>query len=151
MRSCGKATIDGPNFRRVWPAAQDLARGPSLMLFALVCVAMLLLVLGAVGLPLLSGTKTSPDRAQYDRAVYRDQLLEVERDVARGVLSASEADAARLEIHRRLLAVNGSIEPAATVARSSPLMAAVTGLAVIVGAGGLYWRLGQPNLSDAPF
>ena len=37
-------------------------------------------------------------------AVYRDQLHEIEADQARGVLSAGEAEAARLEVSRRLLA-----------------------------------------------
>ena len=37
-------------------------------------------------------------------AVYRDQLDEIEAERARGLLSAAEAEAARLEISRRLLA-----------------------------------------------
>ncbi|MDP9137118.1 MAG: c-type cytochrome biogenesis protein CcmI, partial [Pseudomonadota bacterium] len=37
-------------------------------------------------------------------AVYRDQLHEIAADQTRGVLSAGEAEAARLEVSRRLLA-----------------------------------------------
>ena len=36
-------------------------------------------------------------------AVYRDQLAEIEQDRARGVLNAAEADAAKIEVSRRLL------------------------------------------------
>lgn len=121
------------------------------MLFALVCAVLLLAVLAAVAMPLLSGVRVPAPRGQYDRAVYRDQLREVDRDLARGVLSQGEADAARLEIQRRLLAADvteGSV--AATPARSPRLTAAVA-VILVLGAGGLYWRLGAPALPDVPF
>ena len=44
-------------------------------------------------------------RDAYNLAVYRDQLAEIERDVARGMLSAEQAEAARAEIGRRILAL----------------------------------------------
>jgi cytochrome c-type biogenesis protein CcmH len=121
-----------------------------LMLFALVCAALLLVVLGVLVLPLLIGTKTLPERGQYDRAVYSDQLREVDRDVARGVLNSGEAGAARLEIQRRLLAVDASGGKAAMKQTRSPLLATAAAVFVLVGAGGLYWQLGAPNLPDAP-
>ena len=61
------------------------------MLFILVCLALTLLVIAAICLPLLSGMSALPARGQYDRAVYRDQLREVERDIGRGVLSPEDA------------------------------------------------------------
>jgi cytochrome c-type biogenesis protein CcmH len=121
------------------------------MLFIVVCVALTLLVILAVSLPLLSGTAALPARGQYDRAVYRDQLREVERDIGRGVLSPEEAGAARLEIQRRLLAVDVGGTPGATEWTRSPVLAAVSGLFVVLCAGGLYWRLGAPALPDVPF
>ena len=122
------------------------------MLFPLVCAGLVLLVLAAVSLPLLSGGDGLPARGQYDRAVYRDQLREVERDVARGVLSPEEAGAARLEIQRRLLAVDGIDRASAWRAPSrSPVMAIAASFFVVLAAGGLYWRLGAPTLADAPF
>ena len=39
-----------------------------------------------------------------EAAVYRDQLAEIDRDVAAGLIGAAEAEAARVEISRRLLA-----------------------------------------------
>jgi len=122
------------------------------MLFTLFCAGMVLLVLAAVSLPLLSGGDGLPTRGQYDRAVYRDQLREVDRDAVRGVLSPEEADAARLEIQRRLLAVDGIDRASGWRAQSrSPVMAIVASLFVVLGAGGLYWRLGAPTLTDAPY
>lgn len=121
------------------------------MLFTLVCVGLVLVVLAAVSLPLLSGTQVLPTRGQYDRAVYRDQLREVDRDVARGVLSPKEADAARLEIQRRLLAVDVAGGSVATGLARSPRLAAAAALFVVLCAGGLYWRLGAPSMPDVPF
>src|ERR1700733_11183052 len=112
------------------------------MLFGLICVVLVSLVLAVVGLPLLADADVLPARGQYDRAVYRDQLREVERDLARGVLTPAEADAARLEIQRRLLAVDvtaGGV--ASSTPTRDPRLAAVVVLFVLLTAGGLYWRL----------
>jgi cytochrome c-type biogenesis protein CcmH len=122
------------------------------MLFTLVCTGLVLLVLAAVSMPLLSEGHGLRTRGQYDRAVYRDQLREVDRDVGRGVLNPEEADAARLEIQRRLLAVDGTDRPSGWRAPSrSPIMAVVASLFVVLGAGALYWLLGAPTLADAPY
>jgi cytochrome c-type biogenesis protein CcmH len=76
---------------------------------------LLLAVLAAVALipvllPLLRGERAAPARASFDRAVYRDQLRELDRDVARGLISDTEAASARLEIQRRLLATESDAE-----------------------------------------
>jgi len=121
------------------------------MLFTLVSVILVLAVLAAVSLPLLSGAHALPGRGQYDRAVYRDQLREVERDLARGVLSPREADSARLEIQRRLLAVDVAGGPVVERLVRSPRAATAVALFVVLGTAGLYWRLGAPALPDVPF
>jgi cytochrome c-type biogenesis protein CcmH len=121
------------------------------MLLILAFAALLLAVLAAVSLPLLFGAGAPPERGQYDRAVYRDQLREVDRDVARGVLSSTEAGAARLEIQRRLLAVAPAAGRAALRSARSPRLAAAAALFIAGGAGGLYWWLGAPALPDVPY
>jgi cytochrome c-type biogenesis protein CcmH len=122
------------------------------MLFALVCAVLLLIVLIAIGLPLLSNRTAPSSRGHFDRTVYSDQLREVERDLGRGVLRPDEADAARLEIQRRLLSVDTETDrPIGAAPGRSPLLAAVAALFVVLSAGGLYWRLGAPTLADAPF
>jgi cytochrome c-type biogenesis protein CcmH len=99
-----------------------------------------------------------PTRGQYDQAVYRDQLQEVDRDVARGVLTSEEAQSARLEIQRRLLAADADLAPVppdasgpAGPGRGQRVAAVVAMAFVVLSAGGLYWRLGAPALPDAPF
>ncbi len=71
----------------------------TLVLLGMTAVVVLMLVL-----PLLHRWRAPAARRQYDRAVYRAQLDELERDVARGVIGGADAQAARLEIERRLLA-----------------------------------------------
>ncbi len=118
-----------------------------LVLFAVVALA----AVTVVCLPLLRGVPVAVDRGYFDRVVYRDQLKEVERDLARGVLSPAESNSARLEIQRRLLAVDVAAPSTKTWSAPSPLLAAVVALLMLGGAGGLYLRYGAPSLPDAPF
>ena len=102
-------------------------------------------------LPLLRGVRIVADRGYFDRVVYRDQLKEVERDLARGVLNAAEAESARLEIQRRLLAVEARPPSGEPWTGRSPYATGLVALSVLVGATGLYWRYGAPSLPDSPF
>jgi cytochrome c-type biogenesis protein CcmH len=111
---------------------------------AVVTLAMLALVTW----PLLRRSGTAASRALYDRAVARDQINELERDVTRGLIGEREYTTARIEIERRLLAVDAAAPPP-HVARS-PLLAGVVVLAVGGIAGGLYAWLGAPTIPSAP-
>lgn len=51
--------------------------------------------------PLLRRDAAVAARADYDLAVYRDQLAELDRDRERGLVTAEEAEAARVEIADR--------------------------------------------------
>src|SRR5690625_2519560 len=96
------------------------------------------------------------DRSAYDMSIYRDQLAEIEKDQARGVLSASEAGAARLEVQRRLLAADRRRETTAPE-REAPRRPAIAFAALAIflrvplGAAGLYIALGQPSLPSMPY
>jgi cytochrome c-type biogenesis protein CcmH len=85
--------------------------------------------------------------------VYRDQLKELERDRAQGLIDAQQAEYARAEIGRRLLAAageDGSAGSAAPKQRSYALITAiVTVVPPIVGLC-LYLALGNPGLPDQP-
>ncbi len=99
--------------------------------------------------------RAGPARSGSDIAVYRDQLDEVERDLAAGLIGETEAQAARVEISRRLLAAADAAPdtPAtsnATSAQSRRRAVAVASLlALPIIAGGLYLRLGSPELASA--
>ncbi len=88
-----------------------------------------------------------------DVAVYRDQMRELERDRSAGLIGAAEADAARVEISRRLLAAADAQQEVAPVSlapwrRRSTAVAA--GVALPLGAIALYLALGFPSLPDQP-
>jgi cytochrome c-type biogenesis protein CcmH len=121
------------------------------MILPLAFVVLTIAVVALLCLPLLRGVPVVADRGYFDRVVYRDQLKEVDRDLSRGVLNATEADAARLEIQRRLLAVQVGPPAATTSSARSPYLTGIVALCVIAGAAGLYWRYGAPSLPDAPF
>lgn len=117
--------------------------------FLLAAAALTLVVLGAVLLPLLRGARAAPPREAFDRAVYRDQLAELERDVARGMIGTEEARAARLEIQRRLLAQAEAAEMPVRTGRT-PALAAVLALLIAGGAVGFYLSSGQPGQPGLP-
>ena len=97
----------------------------------------------------------SDDRSvdAFDSAVYRDQLGEIDRDRARGLIGEEEAEAARVEIARRLLAADSKAEASAGISSGTGRARAAT-IAVAVAlpllALGLYIVYGSPRLPDQP-
>lgn len=98
--------------------------------------------------PLLGGhsRKAAASSDEVNVTVYRDQLRELDTDLAQGTITRADYEAARLEIERRLLddvdGGTGTAMPARGVGRvAAPLIAfAVSALAV-----GLYTLLGSPQ------
>jgi cytochrome c-type biogenesis protein CcmH len=94
-------------------------------------------------------------RAQSERAqalaIYRDQLDEVERDLGRGVIAASEADAARTEIARRLIKAGGEAKDDAPARGTGPQRAATAAIiAMPLAAFVFYLWVGSPELPAEP-
>jgi cytochrome c-type biogenesis protein CcmH len=89
----------------------------------------------------------------FDAAVYRDQLGEIESDRARGLIGEAEAEAARLEIARRLLRADSKERASDRAAKPSSakiVATLVVALALPVLALGLYLVYGSPRLPDQP-
>lgn len=80
-----------------------------------------------------------------DLAVYRDQLKELDSDLERGLISTAEAEAARNEIKRRILATSEPQSQSRVVAASRPAAIGI-GLVVVAASLGVYLALGRPNL-----
>lgn len=127
------------------------------MLFWVLCAVLTAAVLYTVTRPL--ATRTVDGSADVgvssDVAVYRDQLSEIEADRLRGLLSDAEAEAARVEISRRLLAKAEAGRVASTVEpRRSSKAAKVTFIsaAILVPALSLtfYLAVGSPGLPGQP-
>ncbi|ESY43221.1 c-type cytochrome biogenesis protein CcmI [Mesorhizobium sp. RSR380A] len=121
-----------------------------------------ILTLGAsltVLLPLTSGGKDAPTSSDHDLEVYRDQLAELERDAARGLIQPAEAEEARAEIARRILRLGdvgqanvGQADAPGTrqPSKAARLVATAAVLAVPLLSWGLYSQLGSPDLPSQP-
>ncbi len=94
----------------------------------------------------------APDAVDHDIAVYKSQLEELDRDRENGRLSPEEADAARVEIGRRLIAADDRRQKGQR--RGWHASGAVTGgVAAILVAGtafGVYYTTGMPGTPDNP-
>ncbi|SNB51989.1 cytochrome c-type biogenesis protein CcmH [Arboricoccus pini] len=91
---------------------------------------------------------------ESELSIYRDQLREIERDLERGVLQPTEAEAARIEVERRLLKAGrraSAPEPASpSRSRGSLGVGLALAAAVPVLAALLYADIGHPDLPDQP-
>lgn len=115
------------------------------------------LTLAVLLVALLKARPPAASRGDYDLAVYRSQLDEVERDVERGILAADLAEAARLEIKRRMLAAAGGADPQTAAPSAGAVAPAWRGamlalVIVLVPAAsiGLYLLLGSPTMPNQP-
>src|SRR6185295_4806053 len=118
-----------------------------LLLFGLMTAAAIFAVLWPLG------RVRGPQETGNDIAVYRDQLDEIARDRAAGLIGEAEAEAARVEVSRRLIAAADAVPtisatPGGTVRRRVSGLAALTAMPLI--AGGLYLVLGSPQLPGQP-
>src|SRR5262245_53047687 len=116
--------------------------------FALMTAAAIFAVLWPLG-------QAADAQAGSDLAVYRDQLDEIERDRAAGLIGAAEADAARVEVSRRLISAADAAEFTHALPIGSPLWrrrALTVGAVVLLPgiAAALYLTLGSPQLPGQP-
>lgn len=124
-------------------------------IFIVIAVVGLLIAVVAMAAPLVLRRKGAQNVAHADAEVFRDQLAEVERDLARGAISPEEADGARIEVSRRLLKADRDAQAQSGLS-SGPkglarMIAALVLVAVPAVTLGLYSELGQPGLPSQPF
>ena len=120
------------------------------MILWLIFALMTLAAVFAVWWPL--ARRQTSVRSGSDIEVYRDQLDEIGRDEAASLIGGVEAEAARVEVSRRLIAASETAKAASAAAAPVPsgryryatLAAAI--LLVPLGAGLTYLALGSPNL-----
>jgi cytochrome c-type biogenesis protein CcmH len=122
------------------------------MILWLILALMTAVALGAVVWPLMRARGLTAGGS--DLAVYRDQLEEIDRDRTERRIGADEAEAARVEVSRRLLAAANAdspvpAEPGRGSRRRFAALAAV-GVMVPLLAVALYGVLGSPDLPGQP-
>ena len=117
---------------------------------------LLVAVLVALIVPFLRRPRKALARAEYDLAIYKDQLRELEEDEASGLITGAEAEAARNEIARRILAADAAREKAekelrAKEGNTEKAVALAAALILVPAlAFGLYLEKGRPGMPDMP-
>ena len=122
------------------------------LIFAVLTAATLLAVL----MPLARDRRAASARADFDAEIYRDQLQQIDAEAETGLLNPDEAEAARIEVSRRLLATapgDGGAQAqhrgaGLTVRRAASLFVVIVVPAVTLSA---YLWTGSPNLPAQPF
>ena len=123
------------------------------MLLWIILGALTAIVLLVLLRPLVGVRTNEHAREAFDAAVYRDQLGELDADRARGLIGEAEAEAARLEIARRLLQADLSeLTHSEDASGSGHARAAMIAVATVLPllALGLYLVYGSPRLPDQP-
>ncbi|MGC4391574.1 c-type cytochrome biogenesis protein CcmI [Agrobacterium sp. M50-1] len=102
--------------------------------------------------PLMRKTEAPQTRRDGEVAVYRDQLAELDRERAAGLIGQTEADYARAEIGRRLLAAAETEEQPGREARPLRHNLAASLITILLPALGLclYIWNGSPEVPDMP-
>ena len=121
------------------------------LIFAILAAATLVAIL----FPFLRSKSPVLDEAAYDTAVFKDQLREITDEEERGVISEAEAQAARTEVSRRLLAAaeGGKEKARLAIAHSTggaTLALVSVFLLVPVASTAVYLVYGSPGLPDQP-
>lgn len=117
------------------------------MTFWLILLGMTLAALAFLALPFLS--RRRGERRGDDVAVYKDQLVEIDRDLAAGRIAPEEAEASRIEVSRRLIKAAERDRQAEgdtpAIARGRRVASvALTLLVLPAVAAAFYYRLGAP-------
>lgn len=117
------------------------------MLFWLIAV--LLGLSASALLYLLSVGGTDTPREEAALAIFKDQLAELDRDRARGLISKADGEAAEIEIKRRMLATAKRKETIAVRGGGWPMIVAL----IVVPAIGLgtYALIGSPKVPSQAF
>jgi cytochrome c-type biogenesis protein CcmH len=110
----------------------------------------------AVTRPLLAHANAEAPAPDSELAVYRDQLAEIETERADGLIAGSEAEAARIEVARRLIRTaeeHARLDAAPSATEASRLHQAVVyaAAAIPVAAIALYLSVGSPSLPGRPY
>ncbi|SUU91055.1 cytochrome c-type biogenesis protein CcmH [Aminobacter aminovorans] len=121
------------------------------MLFWIIAAVLTLGASLAVLLPLTRQTRAKDD-ASHDLEVYRDQLGEVDRDAARGLIAPSDAEQARAEIARRIIRLDAenAREPKKASQLGPRLVGMIAVLAVPLLSWGVYTAIGSPTVPSQP-
>jgi cytochrome c-type biogenesis protein CcmH len=113
------------------------------------CIALVIILV-----PLLRKQNNVLQRSEYDLSIYRDQLNEIEKEYSRLLLMPEQADTARAEIQRRILAAKDTeniVPLGRQSARSNFILLAVIVFGIPLSCLMTYGYLGSPYIKAAPY
>ncbi len=123
------------------------------MIFWALLAVLTAIVITIVCLPLVRPRDEQTASAQSDAEIYKAQLAEIEDERKRGVVTASEAESARIEISRRLLRTASKHDqagPATTTVKQNDRALALVSVLIPALALGGYLVFGSPKLPQQP-
>ncbi len=115
----------------------------------IVLAGLTVIAVGIVLRPLLHPMSTQ-SASTSSLLVYRDQLKEIDGDIERGLITASEADAARIEIKRRILNLK-SAQATSPPSGISSVLAIAVGVGFCIFVSSVYLFLGRPTLAGMSY
>lgn len=122
------------------------------MIFWIVTGAITLAASLLLAMVILRGRSAGEPAAAYDLRLYRQQLKEVDRDLARGVIQESDADRIRTEVSRRILAADTALKKHQSGTAQPKTLSYVVGAGsaalMFAGAFALYVTIGAPGYDD---
>jgi cytochrome c-type biogenesis protein CcmH len=122
------------------------------MTFWIIVTLLMLTAAAGLALPVLQRRTAPMDAASHDLQVYKDQIAEIEAEHRRGDITAAEAEAARTEVARRMLAADARRQAAeGTPGGHGRIAAVIVALLVPLAAVGIYAKIGSPGMPAAPF
>ena len=122
------------------------------MIFWIVAVVLLVVVAVGVVWPLVRGRSDARDEADFDIEVFRDQLTELDREHREGRLQYAEAEAAKAEISRRILAADAARKGDGGAGEDRHPVAAVVLSVILAGSAvSAYLYTGSPNQPSLPY
>ena len=118
--------------------------------FWAVAASLALLVAVVLVRALSRAPKPGAEGAEADLAVYKDQLAEIDRDLARGTIGVEDATRLRAEIGKRVIEADrarGAGSITAGVGGTGVLAGVILAL-IVPGGLAAYWWLGAPGYPD---
>ncbi|MCH2164124.1 MAG: c-type cytochrome biogenesis protein CcmI [Marinovum sp.] len=119
------------------------------MIFWAVTIALSAMAVLLVLMPLWRGGASTTNRKDGALAIFADQVAEVDREAKAGLLTDQEAEAAKVEIKRRMLVASRTEDDALRGGGRAVLIAGA--FCVPFAAVGLYAYLGSPGTPSQPF
>ena len=119
------------------------------MIFWISAAILAFLAMASIVLPLLRQRSEAGSLFSYDRELYKARLKEIETDLELGRIAPAEADAARAEEGRKLLALSNSSENRSDLGSSGRwVVVALAALFVPLASTLFYLQTGNPAMPD---